>query len=231
MKKKNAFTLIELLVVIAILAILISILIPAAFKGIEMARRASCSNNLKALGTQCLIYAGDKKLGDTIETKNVGELPHWEPLPETAGDGFSEEPDFGYIVIQKLYVGGYVTDLRLWHCPSDKIDYAGASSVETDPGSFSTLQNCSYMYISGYDLIKSQESPPLAPLLCDESNDREFGAATPGNMPDIGPDDNHGDSVRNVFFLDGHVVTFKDADAANAIFGNLKNPESICSVD
>ena len=48
MKTKKAFTLIELLVTIAILAILIAILIPVALKGIEMAQRASCANNLKS---------------------------------------------------------------------------------------------------------------------------------------------------------------------------------------
>jgi len=37
--------------------------------------------------------------------------------------------------------------------------------------------------------------------------------------------------VCNVLFLDGHVVTFKDANAANAIFDNLRQPSSICSVD
>ena len=54
-----------------------------------------------------------------------------------------------------------------------------------------------------------------------------------GEMPShkIDEDDNHGADVRNVLFLDGHVVTFKDADAANAIFDNLKNPAVICSVD
>ena len=75
------------------------------------------------------------------------------------------------------------------------------------------------------------ESTPLAPLLCDEANAREYGPANAGNMPDITAADNHGASIRNVVFLDGHVVTFKDANAANAIFDNLKNSACICSVD
>jgi len=222
MKKKNAFTLIELLVVIAILAILIAILVPATMKAIEMSRRASCANNLKALGVAFLAYATDHQ----------GELPHANPLP-ALGDSFSEVPDFTAIVLSPdvgVYPD-YVSDLRLWHCPSDKIDFAGVSSIETDPNVFSTLKNCSYMYVSGYHLMRSPESPPLAPMLCDEANVREYGAATPGNMPEIGPEDNHGASIRNVLFLDGHVVTFKDADAANAIFDNLTQPASICSVD
>ncbi len=222
MQKKKAFTLIELLVVIAILAILIAILVPATMKGIEMSRRASCANNLKALGVAFLAYATDHQ----------GELPHSNPLP-ALGDAFTEVPDFTAIVLSPdvgVYPD-YVGDLRLWHCPSDKIDAAGESTVETDPTVFSTLKNCSYMYISGYHLMRTPEQSSLSPVLCDEANVREHGAATPGNMPEIGPEDNHGANVRNVLFLDGHIVTFKDANAANAIFDNLTNPEGICSVD
>ena len=61
MHKRNAFTLIELLVVIAILAILIAILIPVALKGIAMAQRSNCANNLKSIGTACLSYAADRE--------------------------------------------------------------------------------------------------------------------------------------------------------------------------
>ncbi len=221
MHKKSAFTLIELLVVIAILGILIAILMPVSLKAIEMARRASCANNLKSIGAAFTSYASDHK----------GEMPHYNPLPPSNGS-FSEIPDFSAIIITKTYPD-YVPDLRLWICPSDKIDNNGgpvtpAQNIET----FKSQEgNCSYMYVSGYHLMRSQESPAVAPLLCDESNESEFGPATPGNMPDIGPDDNHGDSIRNVLFLDGHVVTLKDPNAANAIFDNLQNTDVICSVD
>lgn len=221
MRPKTGFTLIELLVVIAVLAILISILVPASLKGIEMANRSKCANNLKAIGAAFTSYAAD----------NTGELPHHKPLPPATGS-FAETPDFSAIVV-KVYTNNYVTDLRLWVCPSDKVDGNNAPvAVAEDIASFKSQQgNCSYMYISGYHLMRTAESPPLAPMLCDEANAREYGAATPGRMPKIGPDDNHGESIRNVLFLDGHVVTFKDANAANAIFDNLKNPAVICSVD
>lgn len=228
MHKKNAFTLIELLVVIAILAILMAILVPASMKGVEMARRSSCANNLKGLGTAFISYAADNK----------GWLPYGNEKEPTTP--FKEDEKNLRRQVKKLFAGGYVTDLRLWVCPSDKEDLGGktvtvALSASIQDNSFNSIGNCSYMYISGYNLIRTMAVPAVSPVLCDESNDREFGPATPGDMPDLKIEDNHGMNIRNVLFLDGHVTTFKDADAANMIFENIIKPiditPSICSVD
>lgn len=219
MQKKNAFTLIELLVVIAILAILMAIVLPTSMKAIEMSRRASCANNLKSIGVACLAYAADHK----------GDMPHYNEL----ANGFNEDSHFTYIVLM-LATNNYVTDLRLWVCPSDKIDQGSPVFPAKDLASFdSDKGSCSYMYISGYNLISTRETPSLVPLLCDEANVAEQGnlKTQSGQMPQLGADDNHGANVRNVLFLDGHVVTLKDANAANIIFQNFVAPEYICSVD
>ena len=56
---KNAFTLIELLVVIAIIAILAAMLLPALQHARESGRSASCTSNLKTLGTAIQMYGND----------------------------------------------------------------------------------------------------------------------------------------------------------------------------
>jgi prepilin-type N-terminal cleavage/methylation domain-containing protein/prepilin-type processing-associated H-X9-DG protein len=226
-RPRRGFTLIELLTVIAIIAILAALLVPLVGTAMEKGRRTGCRNNLKQLTVALVDYADDHD-GWLV-------LKSGKPVYDASGNLSGEYPFRNHVL--KLYSNAVITSTALWLCPSDKQDGVGGTFAVFNPrsfeptGQYDTRKHCSYMYVAGYNINGIAEAPSGAPVLADEANAVENGAATPGNMPDIEAEDNHGANFRNVLYLDSHVAAIENADAANAIFDNLKEPNRLQSVD
>lgn len=223
---RQAFTLIELLVVIAIIAVLAGLLFPAAQGAMEMARRARCANNLRQLGLSFNAFAVD----------NDGYLPHCRMTIQadlTGGTPYLDQQGNIRFGVTNLFARGYVKELSVWVCPSDRLDNVPANrvSVAKSITAFDPTKNCSYLYIVGHNIMNSEEITTTAPVLTDESNEDEDGSLHANQMKSITANDNHGANYRVVLYLDGHVSAVETPDAANAIFSNLVKPAILNSVD
>ena len=107
LRKKNAFTLIELLVVIAIIAILAALLLPALQKARERARQSLCTSNLKQMGVSI----------QTLVTAERGEIM---PTANAEGGALANDESGKYgNWYQRLVIQGFLTDKKVYICPSD----------------------------------------------------------------------------------------------------------------
>lgn len=139
-RRDQGFTLIELLVVIAIIAILAAILFPVFARAREQARKTSCLNNVKQIGTAMMMYAQD--YDETLASVTFDNYPNglW---------GSPTWNDWGWCYIWPLFQP-YIKNYNVFTCPSARDQIAGPANNRV---SVSYAYN-EYIYNSGNGFSK-----------------------------------------------------------------------------
>lgn len=186
---------IELLVVIAVIGLLAGILVPSIGAALDKGKRTQCLNHVKSISTAVLGYAGDHR----GHLPAVGGGADYNSLTELA-KGLAEDE--------------YLEDLTCWACPAD----SGRTAYKGDADNFSADRNCSYLYFSGYRLMRDTVDVSKKPLLCDR--------AKGGMKAELTNEDNHGAKGRIAAYLDGSVKSWSKAEDANGVV-NAELPEDV----
>jgi len=218
-KSRHGFTLTELLVVIVIFGLMTAFFAPLLANYQVDAKTTGCRSNLRQIGMIMHAYARDRADGEfpLWRNRSIGLLNNQYPL---------------HNAVRHLATNGYVNNTRIWVCPADQYDGPDDSAAVGPAENFLTINslgNISYVYMAGHRL-GGPENPATSTMLADESNEIENGSITPGNMPPLDEFDNHGDSYRNVLYLDGHVGVVTGA-AVNAIFNGFVDAASLQAVN
>ncbi|HET6427035.1 MAG TPA: type II secretion system protein [Phycisphaerae bacterium] len=247
--RRRGFTLVELLVVVGIIALLVTILMPALGRALELTRKTICQTNLGIMGRGWLMYWQDNR--------NT-------PPPMVTGDKWSSPDSISQYNDQlwgcwKNWTGAgflwklkYVEDHNVYACPTVKKSVGGEwwEPTGTYGGPWPVHQGCwPYSWTTyGMRRMANYDDPNLADLdrwdvWAPQTKDIMLmrsgfnGITSPANfsyMADCFRRDyvalrSHVPKV-NVLWLDGHVKDFEDTTddgsilyGGNGITGNNQN--------
>jgi prepilin-type N-terminal cleavage/methylation domain-containing protein/prepilin-type processing-associated H-X9-DG protein len=219
--RRRGFTLIELLVVIAIIAILAAILFPVFARAREMARRTSCTSNLKQIATGMLMYAQDydERFPAGKPDCSHGPFDSW-------GQGVMGWDDFnmqwlGYAIM----VQPYIRNIQVFNCPS----VAGPAWKDWMSGGQAVVVAQSFGFINGVHYewkladalaarcghgMASYQWPAQQMMLIDN-----WSSGAPHSGGGFWTGDHR--SSNNVAFVDGHVKFMRMAQHRMAQCGAL----------
>src|SRR5579871_3149249 len=120
-RRRQAFTLIELLVVIAIIGILAALLLPVLSVAKLKAQSSSCQNNLKQLQLAWQIFVHDSDNAVPVNTSAFTGGAWRSPTNSWIGSSSAiYDTDFSRIQQGTFFLGDYISEMKLYHCPSDK---------------------------------------------------------------------------------------------------------------
>jgi prepilin-type N-terminal cleavage/methylation domain-containing protein len=225
--KKSGFTLIELLVVLAIISMLAALLLPALSGARERARRTTCMNNLKQLGTAFEMYAED----------------WYEKFPASQYGLFDADGDDRTTSIYPNYIN---TAKTFW-CPSAiSRGLPQPDGDITEDGNLLPLDNgnpksgykwedyknewyASYAFVFG--LTTGNKSTKPVPVISDRGiYNTKINPSDYDNLRDCNPlTGNHPWGI-NVFYIDGSVnwINLREIDFASSTVGPKEGVNVAC---